>query len=84
MLSTPKKYHVVICGDGRTPEVLTSTIFRTFLTFPDVFVGAVGSRISHGVPKEFLSEQNVDKRPLEIIAHRKARIAQLYPSSGVA
>ena len=83
-LPTPKKFQIVICGNRRTPEVLTSTVFRTFLTFPGVFVGVVGTRIPHGRPKECLSEQNVDKRSLEIISHRKARIAQLYPSSGVA
>ena len=44
MLPTLKNFHIVIFGDRHTPEVLTSSILRMFLTIPRVFTRAVDAR----------------------------------------
>ena len=66
-----------------TPEVLTSSIPRTFLAIPRVFSRAVDARTAPWHKNKNTLAHIVGKNPLQVTLHRKAQVDVSYGSFGV-
>ena len=66
-----------------TPEVLTSSIPRTFLAIPRVFSRAVDARTAPWHENKNTLAHIVGKNPLQLTLRRKAQVDVSYGSFGV-